>query len=468
MKNKDIKRMLIEKTEQDIPDVLSHINLDAIAIEPKPEKTHQPFPFKHAMSMTFAVIIIVFGFFFGYTMINAPSSNTSTTPLESETEEITFQTISATSLLYTETTETLSYHESSTSILELDDDDDDDETFNLLESEIDIINQYMNMLESTIGNKTQMIYEQGPSDREGYETMVTYKSTNLLGNLVQYTLHLNIETTDENQTFTGIMMMGEKEYDVTGETKTEDGEKETFFTAKIDDDNYVYSETVLEDDEQSYLFEVYKHGELDHESEVELEMDDDEIKAEINVKSKNHTFNLEIEKEHDDNDEPGFQVKFSFENGENEAEGEFRVSVGQNTTGASVYRYHINNQNIERGRSEKGSRQATEDDFRDNDDDDDDEDEDSTQGNPPFGHDDDDDDDEQPGQGSGFPFQDDDDDDEDEQPGQGSSSPFDDEDEDPGEGSQSPFDDDDDGDDEEDNDRNPTNHTGPDIDLNAV
>lgn len=165
----------------------------------------------------------------------------------------------------------------------------------LSETDIARINSQIQMFEMFIGeNPITTLTEQ--SDNESYKHKITYTLKDLSGTSVNYVMYYNEtqiaqdndndddDDDDENdfdneQEFSidGIMIVGEQEYKVIGEKELEDGEYELYVRASIDKDNYIEIKQEIEDDEQEFVYKIFKNGSLVNKFDIEIEQESNEI-----------------------------------------------------------------------------------------------------------------------------------------------------------------------------------------------
>lgn len=115
----------------------------------------------------------------------------------------------------------------------------------LTDEEIDRIDEQIAFIESFIGSNPMAIEQIVPVDREGYEYQLKISTTDLAGNAETYTLYFNQSATGGSQiadvddddddeletetkfTLNGLMIVGDKEFTLSGEKKSETEGNET-------------------------------------------------------------------------------------------------------------------------------------------------------------------------------------------------------------------------------------------------
>lgn len=182
---------------------------------------------------------------------------------------------------------------------------------------IDQIEPYLEMFESLLAQNNGLDVVITVSDNELYETMSVFTVYDLLNNPQVYTMYYNTvlldpelpvtETTDDldedevstEYEITGILLIGTTEYQITGRKEIEDGEEKISFTSSIDENNYVFSQYKVEDNEKKFSIKIVENGIVVTQSKIKVELEDGEtvIKLEY-IQGANHStysFKFEIE-----------------------------------------------------------------------------------------------------------------------------------------------------------------------------
>ncbi|MBI9008774.1 MAG: hypothetical protein JEZ05_01975 [Tenericutes bacterium] len=361
MKKKDLLQKIKNQALNEMPDVFNRINIDSIQIDDyEPETIRTPFNFKRAVSYTFAsLFILVSGIMiynFGYlSLIN--DSN----PLETETEIIGFQTVSAASLLNVAEVSELNYFESDYVVTEL------SQSSSSIEDEIELINSYLNLAETVIASEQNYVYNDVDSDNQDYAFAFEYKAADLAGNLIVYRAYYNKETNQDGDVLiNGIMINNDLEYSFSSSV-IQNGET-LYYQYRIETSNnqYVKVTNVSNDNLQKFTYQVYKNDSLSNSSEVTVHSYKNNITASMVITNKsNNQLTLDFERNTENFDNQEMQVKYSYKQGNNTENGEFKVNLVADTeTGNYKYQYNFNNTNIiVTNRFEKGYIKANEDDF---------------------------------------------------------------------------------------------------------
>ena len=161
----------------------------------------------------------------------------------------------------------------------------------------------------------------------------------------------------------GKLVVGENEYTVVGKREIEEehgeSETETELRAYIDENTYVKFKQEIENDEQSFKYEIYEGGRKTDEFEIEIEtknktnkngvvsmdvekislelIDEDGSPVEFELKYKTMTVNGET------------KVRISVEYEKNGFEGEFDAVPYTTEDGSTAYRYYMTDCDIEIG-----------------------------------------------------------------------------------------------------------------------
>jgi hypothetical protein len=283
-------------------------------------------------------------------------------PLETETELIGFQTVSAASLLNIPDVTELNSFESEYFVTEL------NQSTSSIEDEIDLINTYLNLAETVISSQQNYVYNDIESDNPDYEYSFEYKAADLVGNLIVYRAYYNNDTTlDGEEITTGIMINNEKQYNFNS-TTFQDGETNTYqYRIYTNNNNYVEVTDTSNDDFQKFSYQVYKGGTLYNSSEMTVHSYRNNITASMIITNRsNNKLSLEVERNTVDFNNQEMKVKYSFNQGNNLETGEFKVNlINDEETGKWKYRYYFNNADvIIANRSGKGNTKADSDDFQ--------------------------------------------------------------------------------------------------------
>jgi|GEM_PF-1078144 len=340
MKKQDIIRLIRAKAEKDMPDVLSKINLDTIEIIPetRPEKRRSwnlSRILSYSLSMIAFSIIAAFG-------INYLATNPTTnyTPLDNETEIIGFQAVSAASLLDSMDLTDLSYNIEPMALVTTD---------SFIESELPTIDQYLNMLEVTLGKTDAITYEAIASDREGYAYCIQIQSSDLTQNTYNFRFYFNRTDAVDETGIEGVIAYDDREFALNGTLYKSTGPIRSSFRAQIDAENYVNVEDRSTDTAQSFAYRIVKHGILTNESVLNVESVREHFQVSIQMMAQGKHLSMKVKKSATND---SFTIGYEVSNDTVDESGEIDVSlVYDNMMGKFVYRYNVRN-NQSTGQSE--------------------------------------------------------------------------------------------------------------------
>ena len=256
----------------------------------------------------------------------------------------------------------------------------------LIEQEIEDINKYLNMMEQFLGDNGGFSIENVESDRVEYANKVVFTSVDLLGNQVVHTLYFNEEVlTEENDVddlsdyttedddeeevdneeetevedeteieddeedefedqetkITGILVMNDTEYTITGKKEIEENEEKIEIKSFVDANNYVKVVSKVEDDERKYHYEVVTDGVVVMSSKVKIEEEDNESKFVLEYVDGQTSGKFEFKRELDDNEDI-IKIKYEINNGTETETGEAKILVMTDSlTGDTTYQYKV-------------------------------------------------------------------------------------------------------------------------------
>lgn len=363
MKKKVLLHKIKTAAELEIPDIFEKMDISSVEIENRYEEIRTPLNLRRMLSYTFASLFIIFTVMIAYNFVYIPAVN-DYEPLESETEIIGFQTVSAASLLSTIEVAELRYTESDFYVTELANQSILDPSI-AIESEINLINNYMNMVETTISDEDYMLYETIESDREAYAYAFKYNSVDLANNLISYYGYYNLEENNGINFQTGIIVHEGRTYQFHSSLKETEQGSIYKYTISTNDNNYIEVANVSNDDAQKFSYSVYKGGILQEESVLTLKSFKNQLTAKIDIEMRTQsTLSLAFSRSYD-NTTQAFSVSYQYNKLNQEVTGEFSVQLIENaTTGKVQYSYQFdNNQNIITNRQSKGNQAASDDDF---------------------------------------------------------------------------------------------------------
>lgn len=165
-------------------------------------------------------------------------------------------------------------------------------TSDVSEEEIDEINKYLGIMEQMLAEGDPINVVEETSDKVEYENKMVISTKDLNLNTYTYILYFNevslneeldeeeSEDVEENDdeiesTLEGIMLVGDKEYVVTGKKELEEDEMKVEFTSKIDDENWVKVTQKTENEESKFEYSISENG-IITKTEIKFETEENE------------------------------------------------------------------------------------------------------------------------------------------------------------------------------------------------
>ena len=357
MKKKDLLRNLRESALNEMPDILSRIDISKVNIE-EPESVKSSFNFRKVFSYTFASLFVFFSGIMIYNLGIIPNIADSE-PLQTNIELIGFQTISGTTLIESLQPSDLSYSSSISNLIPLAD------TEETIEDELDLINGYMNLAETVLGSKDGYIYEEVESTLAEYAFAFVYKGTDLAGNLIQYRGYYNLEETQNGSVYTGIIRHDEETYDFESRTMQNGAQTYVYYKISLDDDNFVEVKNLSTEKVQRFQYNIYNDGILSNQSELTLVGLKNALRAEISIQKRDgETLSLQIERDVTDPLNQRFRINYKMINKDEEGELSVGLKLNQAT---NKYQYEYitqDNETITKDRTVVSNGRANSDDFK--------------------------------------------------------------------------------------------------------
>ncbi len=213
------------------------------------------------------------------------------------------------------------------------------------EVNMEAVNSYMQMMESMFSENPPVVIKNETSDRTEYTNMLVFEATDLSGKKELYTIYFNqTELVDDDDDFEdrfeneveykieGIAIIEGIEYQIIGETETEDNEQSLDIVVKLDEKNYVVIEQEIENNEEEYEYTVYKDGRKFTSIEFEVE-NQNEFEAEFITNEKGYTERYRFYKE-------GNEVRIRYQSNDQSFTIKATASVDPNTN-ETIYDYKV-------------------------------------------------------------------------------------------------------------------------------
>lgn len=355
MKTSELKKRLRTTALNEMPDVLSKIDLSSIDIIDYVEPVRKPsFSLRRVLSYSFTLLFVGVIAVVGYLTFH---DDTTYTPLTNPTELLAFQAISSASLLEDIEAIPLSFDASVLS----------DESSTLIQNELDTINQYLNMMEIVLGDTESMMSVDVVSDNPDYEYEIIYRNVDLVGTLIEFKLYYNLFDNDGVYSLEGILTNDVETYNIEGVFADETLSSFISFRAALDEDHYVECIDLSTSDSQQFRYRIYAFNAIQNEGDVTLEKTNDLLKASIHTNGVNSSFTLDVERINVQS-QGRFRVMYMVTSGSYTGEGEFEVGVQYDEmTQGYHYNYIVTSngdvQEFTCGRGYKGNRNADDEDF---------------------------------------------------------------------------------------------------------
>lgn len=337
MKRKAIYKIIQAKALSDMPDILSKINLDSIEIVPetvKQKSTYWNLSRILSYSVAFAAFLIIA--VLGINVL-ANSNQPNQTPLESDTELIGFQAVSAASLLEGMDLTELSYNITPLAFA-ID--------TSIIESELPAIDQYLNMLEITLGDSDAIQYVAIASDRGEYTYCIQFQSTDLIQDTYNFKFYYNQAETPNQTNITGVMAYDDREFVLTGVMHKNAGAVKSSFRAEVASDTYVLVENRSTASVQVFAYRIVRQGIVTNESVLNIESVKQQFRVRIHMNVQGKQLSLQVQKTAGND---AFTIEYEIMNDILESSGQIDVAPEFDTMmGKYVYRYNVrSNQSTE-------------------------------------------------------------------------------------------------------------------------
>lgn len=296
MKRQELYRRINTAIETAIPDVISKIDLSSITMPERPDsiltRPRWQSLLRVSVSFIFVIGIAILGIQLAFLF-----QPTNTHPLETETDILGFQAVAAISLIDQEPLEELAYHPLSlTSVT----------TPDITETELDRINDYLNMMEIALGDPSSSV-ESVTSDRSEYPFCLRIERQDLLANTHQITIYYLRESKETGTTFHGIVIENDAEYDFTASMGQTELAIPPVFRLVIDEANAITITDNSDESGQKFAFQTLRSGEESDQVEIALEASGKNMKATMKLTMSQKQIALKIEKNQDNN---GFKVEY--------------------------------------------------------------------------------------------------------------------------------------------------------------
>lgn len=180
----------------------------------------------------------------------------------------------------------------------------------ITQEQIEEINKYLTIMDQMFSSDKPLQVVNETSDLTEYENKMIITTKDINQNSIVYTMYYNYITDNENEdddeqdetekSLVGIIIVGEKEYNVTGKEESENGNSEFVFTAFSDKDNWVKVKQETDEQESKFKFTVCENGQISS-TEMKLEEEKNELKFTLVTKTNTTTTKYQFKQSTEDN-----------------------------------------------------------------------------------------------------------------------------------------------------------------------
>lgn len=267
MNKHDIVRQLREQAAQEMPDVLSKINLQTAPIGVKSATPRRLFPVWRSFAS--AMIVLVFAVATAFVFLS--QENTSVYALETDAETFGYQILSGAMFLQNEPT--IDVDPLSVTLL--------DESTTLFEDNIDLFNETFAVLESLIGAKDDLVFDLIESDDPDFAQAITAEVTTLDNETYVYTIYLNQTLKKRMSSFEGEIRFESSSYTFRYVRMT--GMELSRLTIENGMDTLVVSHQENADQTMSFRYQWFQSGESYRMVNLNLIKEDGGIVADLST-----------------------------------------------------------------------------------------------------------------------------------------------------------------------------------------
>jgi hypothetical protein len=242
----------------------------------------------------------------------------------------------------------------------------------IVSDQLDELNKYLNMMEKFLGDGNRFSFVEEISDHVEYTHKIVFSSVDIAGESVVYIFYFNEALLDEvsetsmtdlsdttiepdedeedekdedefeNQetSISGLLVIGTKEYAVSGKKEIEENEQKIEIRSEIDELNFVEVISKVEGGERKFQYTVSVDG-IVTQTEVKIEQEDNEQKIELKFLAGEAKGEYTFKQETEDG-ETILKIEYKIENDGVFEEGEIKVLVVVDpVTGETTYNYYI-------------------------------------------------------------------------------------------------------------------------------
>ena len=269
MRKQEIKKILKQEIERRVPEQLDLSKFNLKTSE-KPVRSNG-FSIQKKFSLALASFMVIFVVIFSFLLQpNQPADPSQPYTFSGENQVVSFSAMSTAAILsHTESQNLLT----SFSVQRL-------STISR-NPVIDHVVPYLELAERFLNDNNGFMIVENESELAEYTYKTEFKTSDLTRSTITYVMHYNMinEEVDGDELsydIEGILIYGNKIYDVYGSKEIEEDEEIYSFKSSIDASNYVSTSYKEESDETKFSFEVVVDGVIVEESVIEIETENNE------------------------------------------------------------------------------------------------------------------------------------------------------------------------------------------------
>lgn len=277
MKKSELKSLLKNSIEPKSMNVIDKIDLASIVIEPKERRRFLKFSPRTVLRLSFMLVLVTF---LSIGLVNSLNDTQLPNVKLTSNQVYSFNAISSSVLLDSyDRAETI---EAANIVLYM---SQPTQTDIVIQSRMDTLNPYFNLIELAISEEELVAYDSLPSDDENYDLMATIKTNGLMGEQITYTYYYKEIINNLNINVIGKVIIDDTVFYLDSK-KTSNNGVTIVETLTYRDSISKYEEAVLvksiESSKQQYFeYTVIKNGTETENTELKLKKQDRNIRVEL-------------------------------------------------------------------------------------------------------------------------------------------------------------------------------------------
>ena len=347
MKKSELKSLLKNSIEPKSMNVIDKIDLASIVIEPKERRRFLKFSPRTVLRLSFMLVLVTF---LSIGLVNSLNDTQLPNVKLTSNQVYSFNAISSSVLLDSyDRAETI---EAANIVLYM---SQPTQTDIVIQSRMDTLNPYFNLIELAISEEELVAYDSLPSDDENYDLMATIKTNGLMGEQITYTYYYKEIINNLNINVIGKVIIDDTVFYLDSK-KTSNNGVTIVETLTYRDSISKYEEAVLvksiESSKQQYFeYTVIKNGTETENTELKLKKQNRNIRVELDYDNELEGIELSLTAvRKQENGKIYLDVNYEIETYHSEEEGKMIVTVIQDElTGENLFRYEIMNKNGDKG-----------------------------------------------------------------------------------------------------------------------